>query len=131
MPVTPKAIAHLTILYQKYKSNIPKTFSAPKNPNSRIQSQLYYITMQRSYLKKIIGRIRRRGSRIKSENTMRSGKSRLWLLISTLPIFRRKRKRGVTLVKLCVLTMIRKTNLPAIVSSQKASVGLGNLCAGD
>ena len=42
-----------------------------------------------------------------------------------------KKRRSVTPVRSHVLTAIRKATIQATVSSQKTSINLGNLCAGD
>ena len=37
----------------------------------------------------------------------------------------------MTLVKLYISIVVRKTTMPATASSQKTSISLGNLCAND
>ena len=43
----------------------------------------------------------------------------------------KKKKRGVTLVRLRISIAIKKATLQAIALSQKTSISLGNLCAGN
>ena len=131
MLVTPGAIARLTTLPWRCKPKAPRICPAPKKSNPRIQSQPHYVTMRRSHLRRIIEMIRRRGYEVKGGNTLGSGKSRLWPLTSIPPMFQRKRRRGVTLVKSRVSTVIKKATLLTTALSQKTSVGLGNLRAGD
>ena len=107
------------------------TCSAPKKLNPRIRSQSHHVTMRRSHLKRTIERIRRRSSKVKGGNTLGSGKNRLRPSTSTPPMSWRKRRRSVTLMKSRVLIMIRKATLLATASSQKTSIGFGNLCAGN
>ena len=49
----------------------------------------------------------------------------------TLARPQRRKKRGVTLVRLYISSAIRKATMPAIAPSQKTSVGFNNLYAGD
>ena len=129
MSIALRATTHLTTLSRRYRLKAPKTYFAPKKQNLRIKSQPYHVTMRWSHLKKTTKRIRRRGSGVKSENILRSGKSKLRLPASTPPMSWRKRRRGVTLVRSRVLIVMRKATLPATVPSQKTSISFGNLCA--
>ena len=97
--------------------------------NPRIQSQPHYMTIRQSCLKKITRKIRKRGFVVKSENTLKSGKSRLWPPTSTSLMSRRKKRRNMTLVRLRISITIRKATLPVTASSQKTSVGFDNFRA--
>ena len=131
MLVAPGATARLTTLPQKCRPKALRTCPAPKKPNPRIRSQPHHVTMWRSHLRRTTGRIKKRGSRVKGGNTLGSKKSRLRPPTSIPPISRKKRRKGVTLVKSRVSIVIKKTTLPATAPSQKTSVGLDNLRAGD
>ena len=74
-----------------------------------------------------IERIEKRGSGVKGRNILESGKSRLQPSMSSIPMSQRKKRRGVTLVRLCNSTMIRRATLLVTAPSQKTSVDLGNL----
>ena len=125
------ATARLITVPQRCRPKALKTRPAPKNPNPRIRSQPHHVTIWRSHLRRTTGKIRRRGSRVKGGNTLRSRKSRLRPLTSILPMSQRKRRRSIMLVKSRVSSVIRKAILLATAPSQKTSVGLDNLCAGD
>ena len=71
--------------------------------------------IQQSYSRKTIGKIRRRDFEVKNRNILESGKNRLGLLISISPMFQRKRRRDMTLVRLYILTVIKKVILPATI----------------
>ena len=131
MSIALRAIVYLITLLWRYKPKAPRTFSALKNSNPRIRSQHCHMTIRQNCLKKITKKIRKRSSRIKGKNTLKSKKSRFWPLISTPLIFKKKKKKGITLVKLCILATIRKATLLVTAPSQKTSVGLNNLYAGD
>ena len=131
MLVAPEATVRLTTLPQRCRPKAPKTRPAPKKPNLKIQSQPHHMTMRRNYLRRTTEKIRRRSSGVKSGNTLGSGKSRLRPPTSTPPISRRKRKRGVMLVKSRISIVIRKAILLATAPSQKTSISLGNLRASD
>ena len=108
-----------------------KNFSRPKKPNPRIQSQPYYMIIWQSCLRKMTGRIRRRDSGVKGGNTLGSRKSRLRPPALAPSMSQKKRKRGVILVRSRISTTIKKATLPATAPSQKTSVSLNNLRAGD
>ena len=131
MLVVPGATTCLTTLLWRCRSKTSRTRPAPKKPNPKIRSQPHHVTMQQSHLRRTTGRIRRRGSRVKGENTLGSRKSRLRPLTSTPLMSQRKRRRSMTLVRSRVSIVIRKVILPATTSSQKTSIGLDNLRAGD
>ena len=57
--------------------------------------------------------------------------NKLWLLASTLLIPQRKKKTGITLVRLCISIIIKKVTIPATILCQKTSISLGNICAGN
>ena len=70
--------------------------------------------------------IKKRVFEIKSKNILGNKKCRLWPLASTSLIPKKKRKRGMTLIKLCISTAIKKATLPATAPSQKTSVSFSN-----
>ena len=84
------------------------------------------MTSWQSCLKKKTRRIKRRCFEVKSENTLKSGKSKLWPSESMPLIFQIKRKRSMILVILYISTAIKKVTIPAIVLSQKISISLSN-----
>ena len=127
MPVASGATTCPTILLLRYKPKAPRIPSAPKNLSPRIQSQPRHKTMRQSWPKRKTRRIRRRSSKTVSGNKT----NKLRQLVRT-PRPQRRKRRGVTQAKSCILTVIRKVITPATAPSlQKTSVGLGNFCAGD
>ena len=63
--------------------------------------------------------MRKRDSKAKNGNILESKKSRLWLLVSILPIFQRKKRRDITLVKSRLFIATKKVTISAIVLYQK------------
>ena len=131
MSIVSRAIVHPITFSQRCSPKTPKTFSVPKNLNSRIQNQPHHIIMQQSHLRKTTERIKKRDSGVNSENILESGKSKLWPPASISLMFQRKRRRCVTLVRSYISIIIRKATLLAIAPSQKTSISLGNLHVGD
>ena len=131
MSVVSEAIACLTTLPQRCKPKALKTISAPKNSNQKIQSKPHYVTMRRSRLRRMIKRISRRGSGVKSGNILESGKSRLRPPASIPLMPQRKKRRSVIFIRSRISTAIRKTTITATILSQKTSVSLGNFRAGN
>lgn len=72
----------LITLLQRYKPKILRTFAASKNLNPKIKGQLYYVTMRRNWLKKRIGRIRKRGFGATNAITLVIRKNKPWLFAS-------------------------------------------------
>ena len=89
------------------------------------------MTIRRNYLKRRIGKMKRKDFTVKNVNILGSRKSRFQLPVLTLPMPQRKKRRGVMLVRLYVSTAIKKATLPVTISGQKTTIGLGNFCAGN
>ena len=104
---------------------MPKIFFALRNLKLKIKNQSLYVITRRSRLKKKISR----RSLNANENAL-GNQRKSWLLATILLTLLRK-KRSMISVKSHVSTAIRKATMPTTVPSQKTSVGLGNLRAGD
>ena len=130
MPVVLRANAHPIILYLRCrpKAQTTKTHLALKYLSLRIQSPSCHMTTWRNRLRR---RARRRRSPKGIDENVLGGRKNSLLPLTSTPRPRRRKKRGVTLVRSRVSTAIRKTTMPATAPSQKISVGLGNLCTGD